>query len=313
MSNVMIFPGQGSQKAGMGKDLYDAFQAARHVFHEVDDALSEKLSKIIFEGTDEELTLTHNAQPALMAVSMAIIHTLVDIAGFDVRKLQCVAGHSLGEYSALAGAGALSVANAARLLRTRGLAMQRAVPVGKGAMAAVLGLDVQDVKDVAKAASTEDLVCVIANDNAPGQIVMSGHVEAVEKAMGFAQEKGAKRSIRLPVSAPFHCPLMQPAADEMAEALANTEFVAPAVPLVSNVTARYVTNPQTIKSLLIEQVTGSVRWRESMAHMAESGANLFIEVGSGKVLTGLGKRCAPDAVHISLNTPQDIHSFLETL
>ena len=306
MGVAFIFPGQGSQAVGMGKALADAFPAAKAVFAEVDDALSQNLSTIMWEGPEAELTLTENAQPALMAVSLAVMRVLEEEQGVKLAQVaQFVAGHSLGEYSALAAAGAFSIADTARLLKVRGKAMQAATPVGTGAMAALLGLDLPEAKAVAEAAAQGD-VCQAANDNAPGQVVVSGHKAAVERALAIAKEKGAKRAILLQVSAPFHCALMQPAADRMAEALANATMRAPAVPLVANVLAAPISDPDEIRKRLIEQVTGTVRWRECMAAMASAGVKLFCEAGAGKVLTGLVKRNAPDAAGIAIGTPDDI-------
>ncbi|MDR4305098.1 ACP S-malonyltransferase [Chelatococcus sambhunathii] len=306
MSIALIFPGQGSQQVGMGRTLADNFAAARAVFEEVDAALGESLSETIFEGPEDRLTLTANAQPALMAVSLATLRVLQSETGFDVgRHAAFVAGHSLGEYSALAAAGSLSVADAAKLLRIRGEAMQKAVPVGEGAMAALLGLDLDAARAVALEAS-EGEVLAAANDNAPGQVVVSGAKGAVERAIAVAKTMGAKRAVLLPVSAPFHCALMQPAADAMREALANVRIVAPRAPLVANVTAGPLSEPEAIRAKLVEQVTGAVRWRESVAFMAAAGVARFVEVGAGKVLSGLVKRIAPAAVGESVGTPEDV-------
>lgn len=296
----------------MGKALADAFPQARAVFAEVDDALSQKLSALMFEGPESDLTLTANAQPALMAVSLAALRVLEAEAGVDVgRDAQFVAGHSLGEYSALAAAGALSLADAARLLRIRGRAMQQAVPVGQGAMAALLGLDYETGVAVAEQAARETgLVCQIANDNGGGQVVVSGAKVAVERAIDIAKTRGARRAMALPVSAPFHCALMRPAADAMAEALAGTRVNAPVAPLVANVTARPVSDPQTIRETLVAQVTGAVRWRESVAFMAEAGVDRFVEIGAGKVLTGLLKRIAENARGLSVGAPGDLAAFI---
>jgi [acyl-carrier-protein] S-malonyltransferase len=303
---ALIFPGQGSQQVGMGRALADSFAPARAVFEEVDAALGEALSTTIFEGPEDRLTLTANAQPALMAVSLATLRVLEAEAGLDVaRHAAFVAGHSLGEYSALAAAGTLSVADAAKLLRIRGEAMQKAVPVGEGAMAALLGLELEDARAVAEEAA-EDGVCQAANDNAPGQIVISGSKAAVERAIALAKTRGAKRAILLPVSAPFHCTLMQPAAEAMREALGHVTFTAPKTPVVANVTATPLTEPEAIRARLVEQVTGAVRWRESVAFMAGSGVTRFIEIGAGKVLTGLVKRIAPEAVGEAAGTPEDV-------
>jgi [acyl-carrier-protein] S-malonyltransferase len=309
MSRAFIFPGQGSQAVGMGKALADAFAPARAVFEEVDAALGEKLTGIIWEGPPETLTLTENAQPALMAVSLAALRVLQAEAGVDLaRDVQFVAGHSLGEYSALAAAGALSVSDTARLLRIRGRAMQKAVPVGTGAMAALLGLDFEQVVAVAAEAAGAQ-VCQAANDNGGGQVVVSGDKAAVERAVEIAKGKGARRAMMLPVSAPFHCALMQPAADAMAQALANVEVKAPVVPVVANVLAGPVGNPSEIVRALVAQVTGTVRWRESVAFMAGKGVTTFYEVGAGKVLSGLVKRIADGASGIAVGTPEDIAAF----
>lgn len=313
MTTAFVFPGQGSQAVGMGKALAEAYPAAREVFAQVDDALGEKLSALMFEGPAETLTLTANAQPALMAVSLAAMRVLKTEGGVDLaRDARFVAGHSLGEYSALAAAGAITVADTAKLLRVRGQAMQKAVPVGAGAMAALLGLDYDTGVAVAKEATVAlggSEICEIANDNGGGQVVASGSKAAVEKAIDLAKGHGAKRAMLLPVSAPFHCKLMQPAADAMAEALASAKIVAPCVPLVANVTARPTSDPDEIRRLLVAQVTGTVRWRESIAWMAEQGVTRFIEVGSGKVLTGLLKRIAAGASGVSVGAPADIESF----
>jgi [acyl-carrier-protein] S-malonyltransferase len=295
----------------MGKALADAFPEARAVFDEVDDALGEKLSQIIFEGPEQELTLTANAQPALMAVSLAALRSLEAHAGLDLaHDAKFVAGHSLGEYSALAAAGALSLADTARLLRLRGRAMQAAVPVGEGAMAALLGAQLDQAREIAEAAAAAaGKVCQVANDNGGGQVVLSGAKAAVEKAIDISKEKGVKRAVLLPVSAPFHCALMQPAADAMREALAQTKISAPRVPLVANVTARPVVDPADIQRLLVEQVTGSVRWCESVAYMAGEGVTKFIECGAGKVLTGLLKRIAPQASGVAVGAPADFESY----
>jgi [acyl-carrier-protein] S-malonyltransferase len=306
---AFIFPGQGSQSVGMGKALADAYPAARAVFNEVDAALSQKLSHLMFEGPLEELTLTANAQPALMAVSMAAMRVLETEAGVDLKTAAlCVAGHSLGEYSALAAAGSLSIDDAARLLRIRGNAMQAAVPAGVGAMAALLGLDFEAAEVIAKEAAQGD-VCQSANDNGGGQVVVSGHRAAVERAIVLAQARGAKRAMLLPVSAPFHCSLMQPAADAMAEALAKVTINAPAVPLVSNVKAFFVSDPVEIKALLVKQVTGTVRWRESVQFMAAEGITHFVEIGAGKVLNGLVKRIAEGVTAVAVGTSADIAAF----
>lgn len=311
---AFVFPGQGSQTVGMGKDLADAFAPAREVFQEVDDALNQKLSKLIFEGPDTELNLTENTQPALMAVSMAVVRVLQQAKPDLITPARCkfVAGHSLGEYSALTAAGTFSIADAARLLKIRGQAMQKAVPVGVGAMAAILGLELPDVAAIAKEASTSEIVAA-ANDNSFGQVVVSGHKAAVEKAVALATAKGAKRAIILPVSAPFHCALMQPAADAMKAALAEVNMNAPAVPLVANVIAEQVTDPARIRQLLVEQVTGMVRWRESVMYMKAQGVTELIELGAGKVLNGLTKRIEADLTGRAVNAPKDIEEFAATL
>jgi len=313
MTIAFIFPGQGSQAPGMGKSLHHAFGAAREVFQEVDEALGEKLSRLIFEGPADELTLTANAQPALMAVSLAAMRALEREFGVPASRAAQVAGHSLGEYSALAAAGALTVTDAARLLRTRGNAMQAAVPVGEGAMAALIGkVDVALAEEIA-AKGAETGACVVANDNNVGNVVISGSKAGVDAALAYAKEKGA-RAIPLNVSAPFHSPLMQPAADAMAEALANAQ-VSPFNPgLVANVTAQPVHEPAIVRKLLVEQVTGRVRWRESIEWMASGGGvTRFVEVGAGKQLSGMVKRNAPDAEAIALNEPADLEAFAKTL
>jgi len=310
MTLALLFPGQGSQAVGMGAALADAFQSARDVFAEVDEALGQKLSVLMREGPEDQLTLTENAQPALMAVSVAVIRALKVEFDFDVAKAAYVAGHSLGEYSALAAAGAISLSDTARLLKLRGQAMQRAVPVGQGAMASLIGPKTDlALAEAAAAAGAEVGVCVVANDNNAGNIVISGEKAAVDRAIEKAKELGA-RAIPLNVSAPFHCPLMQPAADEMAAALASATLLAPAVPVVANVLARPENDPEVIRRLLVEQVTGRVRWRESMEWMASEGrVTRFVEVGSGKVLTGMAKRIAPDAESLPLNTPEELEAF----
>ena len=314
MSLAFIFPGQGSQAVGMGADLGEAFASAREVFQEVDDALGQKLSKLMREGPIEDLTLTENTQPALMAVSLAVIRTLEKEFGIGVEKAAFVAGHSLGEYSALAAAGAIGLADTARLLKLRGQAMQRAVPVGEGAMASLIGpkTDVALAEAAAKAGSTVG-VCVVANDNNAGNVVISGAKIAVDKAIEAAKELGA-RAIPLNVSAPFHCPLMQPAADAMAEALAGVTILAPRAPLVANVTARPTLDAEAIRRMLVEQVTGRVRWRETMEWLAgEGGVTRFAEAGAGKVLTGMVKRIAPDTEGVALNGPADLEAFAASL
>ncbi len=304
MSRAYVFPGQGAQTVGMGRALAEAYPAARAIFDEVDEALGEKLSNLIWEGTTEDLTLTANAQPALMATSLAAMRAL-EAEGVKITDAAFVAGHSLGEYSALAAAGSLSVSDTARLLRIRGRAMQEAVPVGQGAMAALLGLDFAAASEVA-AEAAQGQVCQAANDNDPAQVVVSGHREAVERALDIAKAKGAKRALMLPVSAPFHCTLMQPAADAMAEALAGVAINAPVVPVVANVRAEAVTDPEVIRQLLVEQVTGSVRWRESVQWMAAQGVTEFWEVGAGKALSGMVKRIAKDATTRAIGTPEDV-------
>ena len=304
MSRALVFPGQGAQTIGMGRALAEAYPAAQAVFDEVDDALGEKLSALIWDGAQEELTLTANAQPALMATSIAALRALQS-QGFSVGSAACVAGHSLGEYSALCAAGVLSLGDTARLLRIRGRAMQDAVPVGVGAMAALLGLDFAAAAEVA-AEAAQGQVCQAANDNDPGQVVVSGHREAVARALEIARAKGAKRAILLPVSAPFHCTLMQPAADVMAEALAGVAFAAPTVPVVANVRAVGVSDPALLRALLVEQVTGSVRWRESVIWMAAQGVTDFWEVGAGKALSGMIRRIEREAECRAVGTPDDV-------
>jgi [acyl-carrier-protein] S-malonyltransferase len=309
MSVAFVFPGQGSQAVGMGKALAEAFPAARQVFDEVDAALGERLSDTIWNGPAETLMLTENAQPALMAVSLATMRVLEQDAQVDLgRDAAFVAGHSLGEYSALAAAGAISISDAARLLRIRGRAMQKAVPVGAGAMAALIGLDHGTVKTIAAEAAGAE-VCAAANDNGGDQVVLSGDKAAVERAVDLAKSRGAKRAMLLPVSAPFHCALMQPAADAMAEALAQVSVKPPRVPLVANVRAQAITEPADIVRCLVEQVTGTVRWRESVGYMANNGVTAFYEVGAGKVLTGLIKRIAPAATASAIGVPDDIARF----
>ena len=309
MTVAFVFPGQGSQSVGMGKALADAFPSAREVFAEVDEALGEKLTAIMWEGPADRLTLTENAQPALMAVSLAAMRVLEREAGLDLsRDAAFVAGHSLGEYSALAAAGALTISDTARLLRIRGRAMQAAVPVGAGAMAALLGLEFDAAVAVA-AEAAQGQVCQAANDNGGGQVVVSGDKAAVERAVEIAKGKGARRAMLLPVSAPFHCALMQPAANAMAEALAKVQMKPPVVPLVANVLARPISDPAEIVTSLIAQVTGTVRWRESVAFMAGAGVNTFYEVGSGKVLSGLAKRIADGVTGTAIGTPEDVAAF----
>jgi [acyl-carrier-protein] S-malonyltransferase len=310
MSTAFIFPGQGSQAVGMGKVLAENFPAARAVFDEVDAALGEALTTVIWEGPAERLTLTENAQPALMAVSLAAMRVLEAEAGVDLaRDAQFVAGHSLGEYSALAAAGAFTIADAARLLRIRGRAMQQAVPVGAGAMAAVMGLELAAVAAVAEEAAQGE-VCQAANDNGGGQVVLSGAKAAIDRAIEIAKSRGAKRAIPLPVSAPFHCAMMQPAADAMAEALARVTLRPPVVPLVANVLARPISDPSDIIRSLVAQVTGTVRWRESVVAMAQAGVTTFYEVGAGKVLSGLVKRIAEGATATAIGTPEDVAAYM---
>jgi [acyl-carrier-protein] S-malonyltransferase len=311
MKRAYVFPGQGAQVVGMGRDLADAYPAARAVFEEVDEALGEKLSALIWEGESEDLTLTENAQPALMATSIAALRAL-EAEGVPVSAAAYVAGHSLGEYSALCAAGAMGLADTARMLRLRGRAMQRAVPVGEGAMAAILGLDLATVERLAEDAAEGD-VCEAANDNDPAQVVISGHKAAVERAAALAKGRGAKRAMLLPVSAPFHCALMKPAADAMEEALAAVEIGAPSVPLVANVKAEAVTDPTEIRRLLVSQVTGRVRWRESIAWMAGQGVDAFIEIGAGKALSGMIRRITPDVVTTVVGKPEDVAALAEKI
>jgi [acyl-carrier-protein] S-malonyltransferase len=309
MAIAFIFPGQGSQAVGMGKAIADSFPAARNVFDAVDEALDERLTAIMWDGPADRLTLTENAQPALMAVSLAAMRVLETEAGVDLKRdAAFVAGHSLGEYSALAAAGALSISDTARLLRIRGRAMQAAVPVGAGAMAALLGLEFDAASAVA-AEAARGQVCQAANDNGGGQVVVSGDKAAVERAVEIAKAKGARRAMLLPVSAPFHCALMQPAADAMAQALSKVTINPPAVPLVANVLARAVSDPAEIVRSLVAQVTGTVRWRESVAFMAGAGVDSFYEVGAGKVLSGLIKRIADGATGTPIGTPEDVAAF----
>jgi len=309
---AFIFPGQGSQAVGMGSALAAASPHAREVFQEVDEALGQKLSKLMAEGPEDQLTLTANAQPAIMANAIAVLRVLEKDGGIRLAdKADFVAGHSLGEYTALCAAGAFDLATTARLLRTRGNAMQAAVPVGVGAMAALLGADLDKAQSIADAAAQGE-VCTVANDNDPGQVVISGHLAAIERALPLAKEMGAKRALLLPVSAPFHCPLMQPAADAMEQALAAVAIQSPFVPVYANVTAAPVADPATIRTLLVEQVTGMVRWRESVLAMQEAGVTEFVEFG-GKVLAGMVKRIAPDATTTSLVTMDDIEALAKSL
>ncbi len=312
MSNALLFPGQGSQAVGMGREFAEAFPEAKAVFDQVDDALGESLSTMIWDGPESDLNLTRNAQPALMAVSIAILRVM-EARGLNIAgQVAYVAGHSLGEYTALAAGGSIGIGETARLLRLRGDAMQKAVPVGEGAMAAILGLDLDQVTDVAQKASQGE-ICQAANDNAPGQVVVSGTRSAVERAIDIAKAQGAKRAILLPVSAPFHCALMQPAADVMAEALANTEIARPAVPLIANVLATPIEEPAQIRQHLVEQVTGSVRWRETIAWMAANGVTQCVEVGAGKVLTGLTRRIASEISGLSVSKPDDLDPAIAAL
>ena len=313
MSRAIIFPGQGSQSVGMGRGLASQYPEAREVFEAVDDALGEKLSAVIWNGPDEELTLTENAQPALMAVSLATFRILEN-QGFNLSNhADYVAGHSLGEYSALAASGALTLADTAKLLRIRGKAMQQAVPVGVGAMAALLGPDFDTVVEIAAKASTDEEICSAANDNAPGQVVISGSAAAVARAIDLAKEAGAKRAVELPVSAPFHCSLMSPAADAMRDALADVEISAPQIPIVTNVTAASCSDPEEIRSQLVEQVTGSVRWRESVEWLCQNKVTELVEVGSGKVLTGLARRINRELVASAINEAEDVDAFIASL
>ena len=315
MTRAFIFPGQGSQAVGMGLALSQSFAAARLVFEEVDEALKQKLSKLMFEGPESDLTLTENAQPALMAISIAALRVLEAEGGWRLAdKASYVAGHSLGEYSALAATGALALSDAARLLKLRGQAMQKAVPVGEGAMAALLGPELEQVQKIAKQAADETKkVCGVANDNSPGQVVVSGAKDAVERAIAIAAEQGVKRSVMLPVSAPFHCALMQPAADAMEEALAKATIRQPAVPVVANVTAQPVSDAATIAKLLVQQVTATVRWRESVLTMKSLGVTKIYELGAGKVLAGLVKRIDREIEASSVGAPTDVEAALKAL
>ncbi len=309
---AVVFPGQGSQAVGMGKRLAEASAAAWEVFKEVDDALGQKLSKLMFEGPQAELTLTANAQPALMAVSVALVRTLEKDGGKRLADgCNYVAGHSLGEYSALTAAGSLKLADAARLLRRRGEAMQAAVPVGAGAMAALLGMDVPDVEQVVADASSAG-VCAIGNDNAPGQVVVSGATAAVERAVELAKERGVHKAVMLDVSAPFHCPLLQPAADAMQQALAEIDLDEPLVPLIANVTAAPVTDPEEIRRVLVEQVTATVRWRECVLAMGELGVDTLVEMGEGKVLAGMIRRVNREIKGVPVQGPDDLEALVAT-
>jgi [acyl-carrier-protein] S-malonyltransferase len=308
MGTAFVFPGQGSQAVGMGKALAEQFPAAKAVFEEVDAALGQKLSTILWEGPEDQLTLTSNTQPALLSVSIAALRVLEQERGIRVSDLQFVAGHSLGEYSALCAAGALSLADAARLLRVRGNAMQAAVPVGQGGMTALIGTDIDKAREIAKEAAQGE-VLEVANDNGGGQVVVSGTKAAADRVIEIAKARGVKRALPLPVSAPFHSPLMEPAAEIMREALALVTVNTPVVPVIANMTARPETDPDTIRKLLVEQVTGTVRWRESVGYMASEGVTRFVELGSGKVLAGLVKRIADGAEAQSIGTPDDIAAF----
>ena len=313
MKRALVFPGQGSQTVGMGKALAAAFHEAREVFEEVDAALSQNLTKVMFEGPADDLKLTENAQPALMAVSLAVIRVLDKQGNFRLPEAaKFVAGHSLGEYSALCAAGSLKLFDTARLLKKRGQAMQEAVPLGSGTMAALIGVDLAIAQDIASAASQGE-VCTAANDNAPGQVVISGHVAAVDRAIALAAERGFKRSVKLPVSAPFHCSLMQPAAEVMRAALADVAIKSPLVPLIANVTAEAVIDPTKIRDLLVEQITGSVRWRESVLYLKDHGVSQLVECGAGAVLAGMTKRIDKEITALSLSTPEEIDVFLRTI
>ena len=314
MTRVFVFPGQGSQVVGMGKDLAENFAEAREVFEEIDESLAQELSAMMFDGEPDDLNLTENTQPALMAVSMAVVRVLEKQGGVDIAQSAAfVAGHSLGEYSALTAAGALEIAECAKLLKLRGQAMQRAVPVGEGAMAAILGLDFDDVKAIADEASNDAGSVEAANDNSVGQVVVSGQKDAVERAVALASEKGAKRAVLLPVSAPFHSQLMQPAAEEMREALADANILAPHLPVVSNVLASSTNDPEAIRGLLVDQITGMVRWRESVIWMKDQGVREIIELGTGKVLCGLIRRIDRDIATNNAGTVEEIEKLIESL
>lgn len=311
MPQVYVFPGQGSQKVGMGKEIHDSFPEARLVFEEVDDILNQKLSKIIFEGPESDLGLTYNTQPALMAVSIAIFKVMEKGLGDKISTIHSFAGHSLGEYSALAAAGVIGLSDTAKLLRIRGKAMQDAVPIGEGSMAAILGMPQKELEDVLES-SRRGQVCSIANDNCPGQLVISGHLEAVERAMELASRRGARKCLLLPVSAPFHCSLMKPAGLAMKKALSEVSFEKPFRPILTNVTANFEEDPDRLRKNLVEQVTGQVRWRESMERLQDLGITRIVEVGSGKVLTGLNKRIVPEISSIAINTPEDLDAFFQS-
>ena len=313
MSRAFVFPGQASQAVGMGREVAEAFAVAKEIFEEIDEALKQNLSRLMFQGPAEELVLTENAQPSIMAVSLAVIRVLSEDGGIDLSQTAAfVAGHSLGEYSALAAVGCLSVTDTAALLKTRGRARQEAEPLGEGAMAALMGLDLETARAIAEEAAGAD-VCTTANDNAPGQVVVSGTAAAIDRAVEIAKAKGAKRAIMLPVSAPFHCALMAPAADVMADALAEVSMAPLPVPLVANITAQPVTDPAEIRPLLVEQVTGMVRWRECVLTMKELGVDTMVEIGAGKVLSGLGRRIDADLGAMSVGTPETIEEFLNGL
>jgi [acyl-carrier-protein] S-malonyltransferase len=314
MTRAFLFPGQGSQTVGMGRALSESFAAAREVFEEIDEALNQNLSRLMWEGPDSDLTLTQNAQPAIMAASIAVIRVLTREAGLDLsRHARLAAGHSLGEYSALCAAGSLTLADAARLLRTRGVAMQEAVAPGEGAMSALIGIEVSDAEGAATESAAQGGVCVVANDNAPGQVVISGTKDAVERAGQFAKEKGARRVMPLSVSAPFHSPLMEPAAAKMRDALNGVTIRPPAVPIVSNVTATETSEPDLIRQLLIEQVTSRVRWRESILSLRSLGVEMTVEAGGGKVLTNMVKRIDAELILVPLDSAADIEAFAKTL
>ncbi len=314
MTTAFVFPGQGSQSLGMGRDLAENFTIAKHIFEEINDALSQDLTAIMWGEDGDALNLTENTQPALMSVSVAVTRVLEEQGGFSIAdKGAYVAGHSLGEYSALTAANAFTVSDAVRLLKLRGQAMQRAVPVGEGAMAAILGLSFDDVMNIADEATSPDSICQLANDNSDGQVVVSGHKQAIEKACTLASDKGAKRALLLPVSAPFHCSLMQPAAIEMKEALSNANIQSPSLPVIANVTANTETNPDTIRNLLVDQITGRVRWRESVEWMGNNDITNMLELGAGKVLCGLARRINKDISTANAETPEQIEKLLETL